>query len=129
LDPKLTPTHAARYFAMCLLPGSFYSASIVILSWISSAMTGPHVKRAVVYALINAICNTPNIWTSYLYFNGPRYIVAFSVDLAASVGTIAFALLTWYYLRRQNAKIDRGEHLGASGPTQVQLDAGFKYQL
>lgn len=54
-----TTNTAARYTAMMLLPGSFYSASIVILSWISSAMTGPHVKRAIVYALINSICNTP----------------------------------------------------------------------
>jgi hypothetical protein len=49
-----TTNTAARYFAMCILPPSFYSASIVILSWISSSMTGPAVKRAIVYALINA---------------------------------------------------------------------------
>lgn len=121
---------APRYVAMCLLPSSFYSASIVILSWISSASTGPHVKRAIVYALINALCNTPNIWSSYLYGNnGPRYILAFSVDLAASVGVIIFALATNFYLKRQNAKIDRGEPLGANGPTQVQIEGGFRYQL
>ena len=92
-------------------------------------MTGPHVKRAVAYALINSLCNTPNIWTSYLYKKAPRYILAFSVDLAAAVGLVCFAGLTWWYLRRQNQKIERGEDLGPSGPTPLQIQNGFKYQL
>ncbi|KAI9632058.1 putative nicotinamide mononucleotide permease [Dioszegia hungarica] len=124
-----TTNTAARYTAMMLLPGSFYSASIVVLSWISSSITGPHVKRAIVYALINSICNTPNIWTSYLYSDQPRYILAFSVDLAASVGVVLAAALTFWYLRRQNRRIERGEDLGINGPTRVQIEAGFKYQL
>lgn len=55
---------AGRYVAMMLMPCSFYSSSIVTLSWISSSVNGPAVKRAVVFSLINAISNTPNIWTS-----------------------------------------------------------------
>lgn len=78
---------------------------------------------------INAVCNTPNIWTSYLYYDAPRYVAAFGVDLAASVLTIAFAALTYLYLRRQNSKIERGEPLPVSGPSVVQLEAGFRYQL
>jgi MFS family permease len=124
-----TTATAPRYVAMMLLPGSFYSASIVILSWISSAMTGPHVKRAIVYAMINALCNTPNIWTSYLYSNAPRYVLAFGVDLAASVGVVICAAATYLYLRNQNRKMDRGEPLGKSGPTQLQIESGFRYQL
>ncbi|KIR53420.1 nicotinamide mononucleotide permease [Cryptococcus gattii Ru294] len=118
-----------RYIAMCLLPSSFYGATCCVLSWISSSITGPAVKRAIAIAIINAVCNTPNIWTSYLYYDSPRYIAAFGVDLAASVLTIAFAALTYLYLRRQNSKIERGEPLPASGPSVVQLEAGFKYQL
>ena len=45
-----TTSIAPRYVAMMLLPASFYSASIVILSWIGSSITGPHAKRAVAYA-------------------------------------------------------------------------------
>lgn len=123
-----TTNTAARYVAMCLLPGSFYSASTVILSWISSSTTGPAIKRAIVYAVINALCNTPNIWTSYLYYDSPRYVVAFAVDLAASVGLVLFAVATFLYLRRQNAKLDKGEALGVHGPSQTQIDAGFRYQ-
>ncbi|ORY30756.1 putative nicotinamide mononucleotide permease [Naematelia encephala] len=125
-----TTNVAARYFAMCILPPSFYGAFVIVISWISSSMTGPHIKRAIVFALINCLCNTPNIWTSYLYGNnGPRYIAAFSVDLAAAVGCVLFAAGTHLYLRRQNAKLDRGESLGQSGPTQIQIEGGFRYQL
>ncbi|WRT70135.1 uncharacterized protein IL334_007129 [Kwoniella shivajii] len=124
-----TTNTAARYFAMCILPPSFYSASIVILSWISASITGPAVKRAIVYAVINALCNTPNIWTSYLYFNAPKYTAAFGVDLAAAVGTILFAAATLFYLKRQNARLERGEDTGKHGPSPVQIEAGFRYQL
>lgn len=46
--------------AMMLMPASFYSSSIVQLSWISSSLSQPAVKRAASIALINCICNTPN---------------------------------------------------------------------
>jgi len=52
---------AARYLAMCLMPASFYSAAIVILSWIAGSIPQPKVKRAVAISLINAVCNTPNV--------------------------------------------------------------------
>jgi hypothetical protein len=61
--------------------------------------------------------------------NAPRYLLAFGVDLAASVGVIIAAALTWWYLRRENAKIERGQSTGINGPTQVQIEAGFRYQL
>ncbi|OCF61388.1 nicotinamide mononucleotide permease [Kwoniella mangroviensis CBS 10435] len=124
-----TTNVAARYFAMCILPSSFYSASIVILSWISSSVTGPAVKRAIIYAVINALCNTPNIWTSYLYFNAPKYTAAFGVDLAASVLLIIAAASTHLYLKRQNSRLERGEDTGKHGPSAVQIEAGFRYQL
>ncbi|WRT68772.1 uncharacterized protein IL334_005752 [Kwoniella shivajii] len=124
-----TTSTGARYFAMCILPSSFYAASTVILSWISSSMTGPAIKRAIVYALINSICNTPNIWTSYLYYDSPRYIAAFAVDLAAAVGAIFCAAGTYLYLRNQNRKIERSMDMGKHGPTQLQIEGGFRYQL
>lgn len=45
---------------MMLMPGSCYSAAIVILSWITGTLSQPAVKRASAIALINAVCNTPN---------------------------------------------------------------------
>ncbi|KAL1983241.1 hypothetical protein VTN96DRAFT_339 [Rasamsonia emersonii] len=120
---------AARYVAMMLMPGSFYASSIVILSWITGSLAQPTAKRAAAIALINAVCNTPNIWTSYLYYSPPRYLAAFLVNLAAASLAIAFTVVTWLYLRRQNAKLDQGLDVGKNGPTAAQLAAGFRYIL
>lgn len=120
----------ARYTAMMLLPGSFYSSTVVTLSWITGTLAQPAAKRASAIALINALCNTPNIWASYLYDGGPRYLVAFIVNLAATGVAIGFAAATRVYLGRQNAKLERGEEdLGKNGPTAAQVAGGFRYLL
>lgn len=120
---------APRYFAMCLLPVGFYSASIIILSWVGANMTGPSAKRAIVYAILNAFAQTPNIWSSYLYFSPPRFVPAFTVDLAASAAAIFMALVCRWYFACQNRKMDEGIDTGKHGPSEVQLAAGFRYQL
>lgn len=120
---------AARYVAMMLLPASFYASAVVTLSWITGSLSQPTAKRASAIALINAICNTPNIWCSYLYYGPPRYLTAFITNIAATGLAIGFAVATRIYLRRQNAKLDRGEDTGKHGPTSVQAAAGFRYIL
>jgi hypothetical protein len=120
---------AARYVAMMLLPGSFYAASVVVLSWITGSLSQPAVKRAGAIAFINAMCNTPNIFGSYLYYSSPRYVTAFIVNVGATAVAIGFAVATRIYLSRQNAKLDRGEDTGKSGPTGSQIAGGFRYTL
>ncbi|KAL1876145.1 hypothetical protein Plec18167_005408 [Paecilomyces lecythidis] len=120
---------AARYLAMMLLPASFYAASIVILSWITGSLSQPAIKRASAIAFINSLCNTPNIWGSYLYYSSPRYLTAFVVNVAASALAIAFAVVSRIYLGRQNSKLDRGVPVGKSGPTDAQIANGFRYIL
>ncbi|KAI0423516.1 nicotinamide mononucleotide permease [Xylaria sp. FL1042] len=120
---------AARYVAILILPGSFYSAAVVTLSWVSNSLSQPAPKRAAAIAFVNAVCNTPNIWASYLYFGAPRYVAAFIVNLAATALAIGFATATRIYLRRQNAKLDRGEDTGKHGPTAAQVASGFRYIL
>ncbi|KAI1842536.1 hypothetical protein JX265_012652 [Neoarthrinium moseri] len=120
---------AARYTAMMLLPASFYSAAVVILSWITGSLSQPSIKRASAIALINSLCNTPNVWGSYIYFGAPRYVVAFIVNVAATAVAIGFAIATRMYLGRQNVKLERGQDLGRNGPTDRQIAAGFRYLL
>jgi hypothetical protein len=120
---------AARYVAMMLLPASFYSAAVVILSWITGSLSQPSVKRASAIAFINAMCNTPNIWASYLYFGAPRYVTAFIVNVVATGLAIAFATVTRIYLGRQNKKLAAGQDAGKHGPTAAQIAGGFKYTL
>ncbi|KAI6262016.1 hypothetical protein MCOR27_008125 [Pyricularia oryzae] len=119
----------ARYTAMMLLPASFYSSAVVTLSWITGSLSQPAAKRASAIALINALCNTPNIWASYLYGGAPRFLVAFIVNLAATGMAIGFAAATRVYLGRQNAKLDRGQTLGKNGPTEAQLAGNYRYLL
>jgi NADH:ubiquinone oxidoreductase subunit K len=92
-------------------------------------MTGPSAKRAIVYAIINAFAQTPNIWSSYLYYSPPRFVPAFTVDLVASALCIGMALVTRWYFKRENRKMDEGRALGWHGPSEVQLAANFRYQL
>ncbi|CED83319.1 Permease of the major facilitator superfamily [Phaffia rhodozyma] len=120
---------AARYVAMMMMPASFYSSSIVTLSWISGSTNGPSIKRALVLALINTVSNTPNVFTSYLYTSGPRYLSAFCVNLAAAVVAILFAVATRIYLSKQNVRLENGEDTGTHGPTAAQIQAGFRYPL
>ncbi|KAL4939440.1 hypothetical protein BDV06DRAFT_225039 [Aspergillus oleicola] len=120
---------AARYVAMMLMPASFYGATAVILSWVAGSLSQPAIKRASAIALINAVCNTPNVWCSYLYSSAPRYLVAFLVNLAASVVAIFLATATRMYLRQQNHKLDNGLDAGRHGPTAAQQAAGFRYTL
>ena len=49
-----TTNTAARYIAMMLMPASFYSASTVLLAWITGSISQPAFKRASAVALINA---------------------------------------------------------------------------
>lgn len=131
---------------MMLMPGSCYSASIVILSWITGTLSQPAVKRASAIALINAVCNTPNskffamysfrasiltdiVWTSYIYYGAPRYLAAFLLNMAMAALAIVFAFALHMYLRRENAKLDRGEDPGKHGPTAAQQAAGFRYLI
>ena len=120
---------AARYVAMMLMPGSVYMASTVLLSWVTGTLNQPKIKRATAIAFINAVCNTPNIWTSYLYTGAPRYLVAFLVNLAAAALAIILAVVTRMYLKKQNSKMDRGLKFGKSGPTLAQQTSGFRYLL
>ncbi|VUC27780.1 unnamed protein product [Clonostachys rosea] len=120
---------AARYTAMMLMPASFYSGSAVLLSWITGTLNQPVAKRASAIALIVAACNTPNVWTPYLYNGAPRYLAAFTVNLAAAAAAIGVAFVTRMYLKRQNWKLDSGADTGKSGPTEAQKASGFRYTL
>ena len=114
---------------MMLMPPSFYAAFTVLLSWITGTLSQPVAKRASAIALIISVCNTTNVWTPYLYNGAPRFFVAFTVNLVASVAAIVVATITRFYLRRQNRKLEQGEPTSKSGPTAAHIASGFRYQL
>lgn len=69
------------------------------------------------------------VWTAYLYYDSPRYVAAFAVNLGAALIAIGMATATFFYLRRQNTKLEQGKSMGRSGPTLRQQAAGFRYML
>lgn len=123
-----TTNTGARYTAMMLMPSSFYSAAIVTLTWISQSMPRPAQKRAVALAFINSFANTPNIWASYLYQDRmrPRYLEAFSTNIAACALAIALAFSLKVHLRKENAKMDAG--IMVKGITPEMAAMGWRYK-
>ncbi|RAK79349.1 MFS general substrate transporter [Aspergillus fijiensis CBS 313.89] len=109
---------AARYVAMCIMLPGIYSSYVVALGYISNILPRPATKRAAALALINCLSNVCQIYTPYLYPNSasPRYITAFSVNIAMSSMTIIFATILRLYLGRLNKRLDReeGTSMGAS---------------
>jgi NADH:ubiquinone oxidoreductase subunit K len=69
------------------------------------------------------------VWTAYLYYDSPRYVAAFAVNLGAAVVAIGMATATFLYLRKQNLKLEQGLDVGRSGPTLRQREKGFRYML
>lgn len=76
----------------------------------------PQKKRAIALAMNNAIGNTALVWTPYLYpkSDGPRYTMAWSVNLALTVVTLLSALMLHTFLRKENKKMDAVDAAGYS---------------
>lgn len=101
----------ARYFAlMVMVPGS-YACFQVSNAWAASVAARPKQKRATALALSNSLGNTSLIWTPYLYpeTDGPRYIMAWSVNLALCAIGIGASVALRIILQRANKKMDQRE--------------------
>lgn len=86
-----------------------------------------HISLCQAFAFINSWANTPNIWCSYLYTGEPYYYPAFGVNLAAGVVVLGLTTITWLYLKRCNARLDKGE--AVYGVTEHQRERGFRFML
>lgn len=106
-----TTSVAPRYVAMMLMVPGVYSSFVIGLAWISNTIPRPPAKRAATLAAINAVSNASNIYTSYMYLGGPRYIVAFSVNCATLLMSIGMAAVLRTILLRLNQQLDRGEEV------------------
>lgn len=131
-----TTTTAPRYVAMMLMPGSFYSAYVVALAWISNSLPRPPAKRAAALAVINAISNATSIYASYMYTDplAPRYLAAMCTNCGTVVLAIAAATALRIVLRRLNMRLDRGETVegmrgaGEQGEGMTEAESkGFRF--
>ncbi|KAL4866135.1 hypothetical protein BDV12DRAFT_199456 [Aspergillus spectabilis] len=117
------------YVVMVLMPGSFYAAATVVLSWVGGSLSQPTIERASAIALINAVRNTSNVWCSYFYGSSRRYLIAFLLNFPASALAILAATAPRRYLTKEKHKLEMGIDTGRNGPIVAQQAARFSYTL
>ena len=106
-----TTNTAARYTALFLMLPGTYGCFQISNAWMANIAARPRKKRAIALAMNNSLGNTALVWTPYLYLSneGPRYIKAWSVNLALSVIVLVSSIILSICLRRDNKKIDNLE--------------------
>ena len=103
-----TTNIAARYFALFLMLPGTYACFQVSNAWMSSIAARPRKKRGIALALNNSFGNTALTWTPYLYpsSDGPRYVKAWSVNLALSAVLLISTVVLSFLLKKDNKKAD-----------------------
>ncbi|KAI7533672.1 hypothetical protein KC316_g16719 [Hortaea werneckii] len=82
-----------------------------VLVCIANTCARPQKKRAIGLAMNNAIGNLAQVWTPYLYpeSDGPRYTMAWSVNLALCVVIVVSTTALSFSLKRENRKLNNIE--------------------
>ncbi|KAJ0279332.1 hypothetical protein Brms1b_008912 [Colletotrichum noveboracense] len=103
-----TTNTGARYFALFLMLPGTYGCFQVSNAWMANIAARPQKKRAIALAVNNSIGNLALVWTPYLYPSsaGPRYIVAWLVNLAMTAIIVVSTLILTICLRRCNKQMD-----------------------
>lgn len=64
---------------------------------------------------------------SYAYVGEPRYYAAFGTNLGAGVAVVCLTTFTYFYLKRENQRLDNGEDV--KGVTEQQKARGYRFIL
>ncbi|RMZ08696.1 hypothetical protein D0864_01683 [Hortaea werneckii] len=115
----------ARYFAMFLMIGGGHGANAVAIAWVAKTMIRPRIKRAAAVAIVNAIGNCAQIWTTYLYAGGsPRFTLAMSVNSGFAIGGIGLAMMMRVVLILANKKLASAEEVGSYVASEKEPSGG-----
>lgn len=76
----------------------------------------PQKKRAIGLAINNSLGNLSLVWTPYLYpeSDGPRYVTAWSVNLALGAIVVGSSFVLHFLLKKDNKKMDEADAAGFS---------------
>ncbi|TDZ44795.1 MFS transporter prlL [Colletotrichum trifolii] len=110
--PYLVSLTAPRYFSMFCMTVGAYGTNAVLLAWVQKTMIRPRIKRASAVAIVNALANTSQVWTSYLFYpdsNAPRHVLTMSVNAGGAFLAICTALGLRFILLRYNKQLASGE--------------------
>jgi hypothetical protein len=102
---------AVRYTGMFLIYAGFYSAFNVIQAWIASTVPRTRTKWAIVYALVNLMGNSSNIYGFYFLptKDSPQYRTGGIILSSFAGGGAALAISLALMLRHENKKADKEE--------------------
>lgn len=104
-------TTAVRYIGMFLMCAGSYSAFNVIQAWIASTIPRTRTKRSVVYALVNLMGNSANIYGSYFFpsSDAPQYRMGGIILSSFASGCIVLSATLGFWLYSLNKKAARKE--------------------
>jgi hypothetical protein len=110
-----------------MLPGT-YGCFQISNAWMANIGARPQKKRAIALAMNNSFGNTALVWTPYLYpkEDGPRYIKAWSVNLALCVVVFVATFVLGFCLKRDNKKMDETYAQGFSEEENVGTKTGVQ---
>ncbi|WYZ45658.1 hypothetical protein EsH8_VIII_000974 [Colletotrichum jinshuiense] len=100
-----------RYFSMFCMTIGAYGTNAVLLAWVQKTMIRPRIKRASAVAIVNALANTSQVWTSYLYpdSDAPHHVLAMTVNASGAFLAICTAVVLRFILLRYNKQLANGE--------------------
>lgn len=104
-DPKAHP--AQSYVGTFFAAAGIYPSTALVLSWPAINVSG-QTKRATACAMQITIGNLGAVIGTQLYRSedSPRYIVGYSVALGYIATNAIIAAVTWWVLKRENARRD-----------------------
>ncbi|OAG01167.1 retrograde regulation protein 2 [Paraphaeosphaeria sporulosa] len=106
------PSLGGRYFSMFLMTSGTYAPYNLCVSWLSASLPRPASKRAAALAIINLMAaGVAHFYTSYAFpdTQKPRYYGGGGMMSAACLICAGMAIFIKYYLKRQNANMEREE--------------------
>ncbi|RDW57673.1 hypothetical protein BP5796_12474 [Coleophoma crateriformis] len=109
------PSTGGRYFSMFLMTAGSYSPYNLCISWLSSSLPRPKVKRASALAIINLMgAGVAHFYTVYMFPDSqkPRYYAGGGVMCGACLVCTAMAMAIKRHLKNENQKFELVEMSG-----------------
>ena len=115
-----------RYVMLCFMAAGIWSAVPIVLTWTGNTIQWPREKRAVAFALVNALGNLSSVYGSRIWpsWDSPGHTIGFGITAAflgfAVMLTIGVGVLFHMYphdsyVRKQIARATQGrENLAAA---------------
>lgn len=114
----------AKYFATFLSAIGIFTTSGLNIPWLSNNIRG-HSRRATGSAIQVSVGQLGGVAGAYIYRqqNAPKYILGHSLALAFLAVAFVTTVLQWWWLKRENAELDRMEQ------EEGVVGDGFRYTL